>query len=188
MVGRTPHAVKLSHRPTGFENPITEPLQSRNAAGCNLTVPQEGSPAFASERERLQRRSAVDEERERRQASTSGRQEHIWQRRQENIQKEAARWEGLNCKLRQERERCFHLQHSDLAKTNMSGADFDIIALRYNNTPGGQRLKHEDDVIKYNAALRTKRIYDTQHCVPHNIITGEPLNPTKLFVIPPNPL
>merc|ERR1711879_305927 len=88
------------------------------------------------------------------------REEERWKRIEDNNAKEKEYWEE---------QRKLGLK----AKKNSSGVPYNTISLKYDEGSEGDQLRHEDDMVRYRAALRSQNLLvcgDTR--VSYDIING----------------
>jgi membrane protein involved in colicin uptake len=78
-------------------------------------------------------------------------------------------------------------EDSDRARRNKSSTPYNPLTLQYNDDPEGERLKIEDEQIRYRAALRTHNLRAHDARTGFNLITGESNKEEQLPQRPPLP-
>lgn len=75
-----------------------------------------------------------------------------------------------------EEERLRYLQeHTEKAKSNKPSMPWNPITLRYDDGEDGERLRAEDERIRYRAAVRAQHLHQRNMAEPFNPITGAPV-------------
>lgn len=160
--------------------------QTQNYSHENPIKPSPVSPMYATEVDRFNRDVSGVEHMHKEQ-ELAKKEEVYGKRRDEFAVKEKARWDGMEAARTQEEQRFAQLRSSGAGgKQNKSSEHFDIISLNYHQTREGQQLQYKDDTIRYRAILRAQNLFEKNHSVPHNLITGEIRhNPVN---VPPAPV
>lgn len=112
----------------------------------------------------------------------------LLQKREAALARDEARWESMSAAAAAEESRLAQKRASGLAaKKNAPSLPFNSITLQYDSTRDGAALRHQDDLVKYRAALRTHHLYSRANGA-FNPITGEALRSTQPGPKPSSPL
>ena len=78
------------------------------------------------------------------------------------------------------------LKSSMVPTRNKSSVKYNMITLQYEDSYDGQKLKYEDDSLKYRSAVQANQLRHVKSSVEYDMITGLPLqNKVK---VPPKPV
>lgn len=78
------------------------------------------------------------------------------------------------------------LKESKVPTRNKSSVKYNMITLQYEDSYDGQKLKYEDDSLKYRSAVQANQLRHVKSSVEYDMITGLPLqNKVK---VPPKPV
>mmetsp|Transcript_12432 Transcript_12432/g.17304 ORF Transcript_12432/g.17304 Transcript_12432/m.17304 type:complete len:239 (+) Transcript_12432:47-763(+) len=159
-----------------------------NPAGVGLTeLPQDGA-GFLSDADRFHTDTS-GEEYLKRQAAIERSHQIRNAGREEQIERERRRWEALEeAKAAEEARWQRAREDPEQGRKNVSAVPYDLVTLKYNDDPSGERLRHDDDLTKYRAAARANNI--TRHGdtrAGYNILTGEARPPLQEAPRPPTP-
>lgn len=142
----------------------------------NPVVPHKGSPMYCDEADRFQRDVAGELHRQKQEALQ--RKEDVYSAKrvqQYNMQKDKYDRELAATSRSEATHSTMRATGEGGSRKGKSGENYNIITLNYNNTPAGQELLYKDEQLKYKGQMRAIELYGRSHSVPHNIITGEPL-------------
>lgn len=99
-------------------------------------------------------------------------------RKRQAEERERARWEKQDNKLKQEEEYWEKLREDGCgSKKNQSLVAYDITSLQYSQSVAGEEAKYEDDMVRYRGQLRTHHLVTKGDSrASYNIISGNPRN------------
>ena len=138
-----------------------------------LLVPDQSAAGFLSDADRFHT-DVSGEEYLRRKAKHEGVQAQYAVKRVGRLAREEERWEQLEAKKREE-EKYWEEQREqgEKARKNHSSVPYDAITLRYDDGLDGERLRYNDDQVRFRAAVRSQNL---QRCgdsrTGYNIING----------------
>jgi hypothetical protein len=153
-----------------------------------LVAPENASSAmFIEERERFVTGVAA-EEKTRREAERSKKAAELLRRREASAQREEDRWKRMEEEKLREEERVRQLQASGTkAKRNKGSVPFDLVTQEYAKTAAGNKLKYEDEMIRYRSAMRAQYLQEKTRGADFDLLTGTdrslinlPARPTPL--------
>lgn len=160
-------------------------MYRENCPGPNgMTCPDANAAGYLADADRFHS-DVSGEEMQRRQAKYDRTQQIYENRRQENAIKEEERWKKME-EMKDAEEKYWEQQRELGTKSqkNSSGVPYHMLTLQYNDGSDGERLRHNDDLVRYRAALRAQNMVangDTR--VTYDIINGanapQPLRPSR---------
>jgi hypothetical protein len=156
--------------------------------GVSLTEAHPGAVGFISDADRFHT-DTVGEELQNRMAEHEKKLRATEFRRSQAEEREGARQQWSETNRRAEEERVTRMREEGLkGRANKSAVPYDTITLQYNDGLDGQRLQHEDGLVRYRAAVRSNNLRTKGNTRGgFNIITGEPLMPLSQPVKPQKP-
>lgn len=118
--------------------------------------------------------------------STVGPQDWLERKRAFNYAREEARWQRVHNEQLAEDIKLEELKSSKVPTRNKSSVKYNMITLQYEDSYDGQKLKYDDDTVKYRSAVQANTLRHVQSSVEYDMITGLPLeNKVK---VPPKPV
>lgn len=154
-------------------------MYQANAPGPDgLTCPEPSAAGFLADADRFHSDVSGEElqERQERYHRTQRIYEH---KREHNAQKEEQRWQKMEEAKAAEAAYWEHQrQLGTKSKKNSSGVPYNTLTLQYDDGIDGERLRHNDDMVRYRGALRAQNIVqqgDTR--VSYDIVNGASLAP-----------
>jgi len=106
-------------------------------------------------------------------------------RRDINAQREEDRWNSIDSKAKADQAKWDAFRESGLkARRNKSSVPFNPITLGYNDGKDGDRLRHQDAVVKYRAGMRAQNLLNRNNMCGFNPVTGAE---STAFQLPPKP-
>lgn len=79
----------------------------------------------------------------------------ILRRREESRQREELRWKRMDEAKKEEEERVRRMREDGgKAAKNVGSMPYDFVTLQYRSGEGGDKLRYQDDRVKYRAAMR----------------------------------
>jgi hypothetical protein len=138
-----------------------------------LTCPEPQAAGFLADADRFHTDTSGEEFLARK-AKHEEKQLQYDQKRVSRVEREEARWQAIEEKKAEE-EKYWDDQRESGAKAmkNNSCVPYDAITLRYNDGLDGDRLRYDDEKVRYRAALRSQNLMrcgDTR--TGYNIISG----------------
>jgi len=158
----------------------------RNEVVENPVRPAEGTPLFATNKERFHG-DFVAEERSRREQKLNKYDAKLTHKAERNEMRETRRWERMEKEFSKEQEWLRELQSRPAANTNKNSIPVNPITLQYLQTPEGAWKRYEDDKVRHRAARRSDNLYRKMHSVEFDIITGQPKPSHQVPQVPPPP-
>lgn len=98
------------------------------------------------------------------------------------------RWHREEAGYAKEIKRIETLKARNKGKTNVESVSYNTITLQYKDDFGGQKLKFEDDSVRYRAALRAKFLYSKGHRQDYDVITGQEIQVESIVTLPEKPV
>ena len=115
-----------------------------------------------AEEEKLQRTGAVER-----------RFQTLEHRRDVNADREEIRWEKIDTKAVADKEKWDRYRdHGGKARRNKKSVPFDLVSLSYEKTGDGDRLRANDNVVRYRAAQRAENLQGRSNSAGFNPVTG----------------
>jgi len=155
----------------------------RFQADYKVTGDTEGAPGFITEADRFYTDTA-GMEKMKRDVDLQSKQQNYMNKRSQATDREDKRWRQIEESKKVDEERWDQLREDgSKARRNNSSVPYNPLTLHYNDGKDGDRLRWQDDDIKYRAALRADNLnkHDT---AGYNPINGE--NSYQINV-PPQP-
>jgi len=135
---------------------------------------EDGTPGFQTEAQRFDTDAAGEEQRLR-QAQYAGKEKLYTRRRQEAVDRDEVRWQKDMDTKQAEKEKWEHYRDAKLfGKKNIGSVPYNQITLQYNDGRDGESLRYEDDMIKWRAMQRARRLQQKMMGDNADPITGLP--------------
>ncbi|KAJ1446390.1 hypothetical protein M885DRAFT_546770 [Pelagophyceae sp. CCMP2097] len=156
---------------TGYEAKMYRENAPTSAMG--LLVPETDAAGFLSDADRFHTDTSGEEFLARKMKYES-KQASYAQKRVDRVEREEERWDVIQARKKEE-EAYWDEQRSlgEKARKNHSSVPYDTLTLRYNDGLDGERLRFDDDKVRYRAAARSRNL---QRCgdtrAGYNIING----------------
>lgn len=148
-----------------------------------ITEPAPQALAFMSDADRFHSDTA-GEEKKLRDQRLYHREAILDAKRTEFMDRETSRWDEMEKQQDKAVERVAMLQASKKGLKNHTSVAYNPITLEYQDGPGGDKIRNEDDMIRYRAALRAENLEKHQAPGGFNPITGEPRAAPRVPVRP----
>jgi hypothetical protein len=143
------------------------------------------SAMFVSEQERFVTDVALDEKMQRERAYAR-KAAVILQRREREAEREEERWKRMEEEKAREEERVRELQRKGgKARRNKGSEPYDLVTQAYAADTAGARLRFQDDMTKYRAAMRAQFLQEKARGVDFDILSG---SSQPLMQLPGRPL
>lgn len=140
---------------------------------------------FVSEQERFVTDVALDEKMQRERAYARN-AAAILQRREREAEREEERWKRMEEEKAKEEERVRELQRRGTkARRNKGSEPYDLVTQAYTADAAGARLRYQDDMTKYRAAMRAQFLQEKARGAEFDILSG---TAQHLMDLPARPL
>lgn len=161
-------------------NPLTggahyiELSQSPNRSSLPRSPQKEGIASIVfTERQYNYNSNFAEEERQRRLSEFQKKQEHFMKRRNQNILKEAGRWQAVEDDHHRSINKLEYMKDKlKVGQRNKASEAFNLITLDYDSTEKGKELQMFDDRKRFRLGLRMNNL-DSKMNSGFNVITGE---------------
>lgn len=153
--------------------------------GSLVAAEDPSSALYVNEQERFVTDVAA-EDKARRERDHSRRAAEMLRRREREATREEDRWTRMEEAKRREEERVAEMRRSgSKARRNRGSEPYDLITQEYASDAGGARLKHQDEMTKYRAAMRAQFLQEKARGVDFDILSGDG---RSLIDLPDRPL
>lgn len=97
----------------------------------------------------------------------------ILRRREESRQREELRWKRMDEAKKEEEDRVRRMREDGgKAAKNVGSMPYDFVTLQYRKGEEGERLKYQDDRVKYRAAMRAQHLHALSSGQKYDVLTG----------------
>lgn len=138
-----------------------------------LTEPESGTLQHCTDSERFQT-DCAGFYKQARDSSLQTRKSQMDYKRAALIDKEEVRWGNIDESQMNEQEKWEHIRElGERNRRNTSSVPYDPITLGYHDNDDGDKLRHNDDLIRWRAAMRAQQLRSRNTC-GFDPITGKP--------------